>query len=427
MSKTNLKTKIMEKVVGNPSNTVSIFTPLKISIRTADETSTKLPVTHLNGAPLMGAVSNLHWYKKEEPPIDDNVITEPKQTNMDIKYEYVEKEPLEHESYVYIDNDDLSRDIGLHRDVNLEYNLSICIYKINHELRTPFLEFFFEKKEGFYQFPETTITFNNIPENTDIDTYFLDECSRLYNSKSEKSNENISEMYKGFVDVGNNNIIAIFENPDFIQSAIIESQDVLEKPPVSNAENPQEDVLEKPPLSNAENPQEDSIWAILDEITIKKRILDIPIKQYIIDMFNEYKVLNNIKDSTNFPIEKPIILYQCNGTYKNYENNYYNENEHRSKSISMMDERIDHDVFGNIYLFSIQPLEYDNLSKIKRYAAFVNNTLYMLNDTNITKEELVGDEQDISKLPFKTYHCISFKEDEKDYWSINTNHLFIEL
>jgi hypothetical protein len=402
MSKTNLKTKIMEKVVGNTSNTVSIF-------------------------------------KKKELPIDDNIITEPKETNQpksSINVQYIEKQPIENETYVYIENDDLSREIELHRDLNLEYNLSICIYKINHELRTPFLEFFFEKKDGFYQFPETTITFNNIPENTDIDRYFLDECSRLYNSKSEKPIENISEMYKGFVDVGNNNIIAVFENPDFIQSVIIEppvstienpQTDVLEKPPVSDIENPQTDVLEKPPVSNIENQQDDSIWAILDEIIIKNRILDIPIKQYIIDMFNEYKVLNNIKDSTNFPIEKPIILYQCNGTYKNYENNYYNENEHRGESISMLDERVEHDVFGNIYLFSIQPLEYDNLSKIKRYAAFVNNTLYILNDTNITKEELVGDEQDISKLPFKTYHCISFKEDDKDYWSINTNQLFVEL
>ena len=397
MSKTNLKTKIMEKIIGNPSNTVSII-------------------------------------KKEEPPIDDNVITEPKQTNQlnqpksDIKYEYIEKEPLENESYVYIGNDDLSRDIELHRDLNLEYNLSICIYKINYELRTPFLEFFFIKKDGFYQFPETTIKFNNIPENSDIKTYFLDECSRLYNSTPLKNlNENISEMYKGFVDVGNNNIIAVFENLDFIQSTDNKKTDVLEKQLNTNAENPPKDVLEKQPNTNVENPQDDSIWAILDEILIKKRILDIPIKQYIIDMFNEYHILNEIKDSTNFPIEKPIILYQCIGTYKNYENNYYNENEHRSKSISIMDERIDHDIFGNVFLFSTEPLEYDNLSKIKRYAAFINNTLYMLNKTNITKEELVGDETNITKLPFKTYHCISFKEDDKDYWSINTNHLFIEL
>ena len=40
-----------------------MFTPLKHSIRTKDEYSTKLPVTDLYGAPLWGADSNLHWYK----------------------------------------------------------------------------------------------------------------------------------------------------------------------------------------------------------------------------------------------------------------------------------------------------------------------------------------------------------------------------
>ena len=39
------------------------FTPLKISIRIADEISTKLPVTYLEQAPRRGAVSNLHWYQ----------------------------------------------------------------------------------------------------------------------------------------------------------------------------------------------------------------------------------------------------------------------------------------------------------------------------------------------------------------------------
>uniref|UniRef100_A0A6C0BX25 Uncharacterized protein n=1 Tax=viral metagenome TaxID=1070528 RepID=A0A6C0BX25_9ZZZZ len=39
------------------------FTPLKNSIRSADEFSSKLPVTDLYGAPLRGADSNLHWYK----------------------------------------------------------------------------------------------------------------------------------------------------------------------------------------------------------------------------------------------------------------------------------------------------------------------------------------------------------------------------
>jgi len=41
-------------------------TPLKISNRTAVETSTKLPVTDLKQAPFQGADSNLHRYKQHK-------------------------------------------------------------------------------------------------------------------------------------------------------------------------------------------------------------------------------------------------------------------------------------------------------------------------------------------------------------------------
>ena len=40
-----------------------MVSPLNNSIHTADEFSSKLPVTDLYGAPLLGADSNLHWYK----------------------------------------------------------------------------------------------------------------------------------------------------------------------------------------------------------------------------------------------------------------------------------------------------------------------------------------------------------------------------
>uniref|UniRef100_A0A6C0DKJ5 Uncharacterized protein n=1 Tax=viral metagenome TaxID=1070528 RepID=A0A6C0DKJ5_9ZZZZ len=46
----------------NSYNKFQNFTPLKNSIRTADETSTKLPVTDLYGAPRRGADSNLYRY-----------------------------------------------------------------------------------------------------------------------------------------------------------------------------------------------------------------------------------------------------------------------------------------------------------------------------------------------------------------------------
>ena len=44
------------------------FTPLKNLIRTADYSSSRLPVTDLNEAPQRGADSNLRRYKMERIP-----------------------------------------------------------------------------------------------------------------------------------------------------------------------------------------------------------------------------------------------------------------------------------------------------------------------------------------------------------------------
>jgi monoamine oxidase len=67
-----------------PSNILSnknILQPLitlKNSIRSADNSSTKLPVTYLNEAPLWGADSNLHWYKNiilyDKPKITELIL-----------------------------------------------------------------------------------------------------------------------------------------------------------------------------------------------------------------------------------------------------------------------------------------------------------------------------------------------------------------
>ena len=49
---------------GTVTEDIATITPLKNSIRIADNSSTKLPVTDLNEAPLWGADSNLHRYKE---------------------------------------------------------------------------------------------------------------------------------------------------------------------------------------------------------------------------------------------------------------------------------------------------------------------------------------------------------------------------
>jgi len=54
------------------------ITPLKKSMCSADDSSTVLPVTDLDGEPRRGADSNLHWYKKDDNSENNLLIIERK-------------------------------------------------------------------------------------------------------------------------------------------------------------------------------------------------------------------------------------------------------------------------------------------------------------------------------------------------------------
>jgi len=62
-------------------NIKTYFTPLKNSIRTADDSSTVLPDTDLDGAPRRGADSNLHWYNMKSNDIGEYKILICEQNN----------------------------------------------------------------------------------------------------------------------------------------------------------------------------------------------------------------------------------------------------------------------------------------------------------------------------------------------------------
>jgi hypothetical protein len=75
----------------NSYNKFHNFTPLKNSIRTADETSTKLPVTDLYGAPRRGVDSNLYRYNEIVYQRYDNsksVVFNAEEKNVEEKNKY---------------------------------------------------------------------------------------------------------------------------------------------------------------------------------------------------------------------------------------------------------------------------------------------------------------------------------------------------
>mgnify|MGYP005992415617 CR=1 FL=1 len=59
----------------------------------------------------------------------------------------------ESQNYVYLDNDDLSRDFLMDRDLTKQYTIQLVMYHMNTALDLPFLEFYLEGSNNSYSFP----------------------------------------------------------------------------------------------------------------------------------------------------------------------------------------------------------------------------------------------------------------------------------
>jgi hypothetical protein len=124
-----------------------------------------------------------------------------------------------------------------------------------------------------------------------------------------------------------------------------------------------------------------------------------------------------ITNSSN-AVEIPLSVYICESNNNEQINSYYDET-FEEKTESLINQRIIHPIFGSTYLFTTQPLEYNNLSKIKRFALFSNSVIYLLN------KDIPIDEYKSQQI--NEYTGICFYEDNSEFWSIKDSNLFIEL
>jgi hypothetical protein len=359
------------------------------------------------------------------------------------------------ETYNYLSDDPLSKEFIINLDENEPVIVATCLYKINNDGNIPVLQFYFVKENAEYGFPTLEIDFELIKETfqnqktgaigptpieeeykleeviseempnenpefedveeplienmenpikelpkeekklvqpgteyqdgfdqEDIDKLFFEKISNILKSTTNLSPETTNDKYKGFIKI-ENKYVAVF---DFTETGFEES--------------------------------EGSLWGIVDEIVNKKRILDIPVQEYIHNLFYENPFMKYINNSSGLAIEIPIIVYICEETNGSYDNSYYNVDETRENTTSLIDKRTNHEIFGSSYLFTSDPLNYNNLSKIKRFALFTSTSIYLLNDN-------VGFLPEYKLL--RDYEMICFKENESEYWSVKKSALFFEL
>jgi hypothetical protein len=157
------------------------------------------------------------------------------------------------------------------------------------------------------------------------------------------------------------------------------------------------------------------VWGILDEIINKHRIADTGIQESNYRLFYENQNIIYIKNEEQQKIEIPISGYLCIPGYKNA----FKTNDSLDASISLIVEKIDHPIFKKVYIFSYEPIEYENLDSIKRYVIFTKGATYLLNnDFELTPEMNI----DIFDTP-----CVSFYKNGKLFWGVKNNDNFTEL
>ena len=221
-------------------------------------------------------------------------------------------------------------------------------------------------------------------EYDEITNLFFEQCSQYFQKITGLSGETASDKYKGYISLADNKHIAVFDVTDLEME-----------------------------------PQEDSIWATLYEIIDKKQILDIPVAEFTHKTFSENPVMKYIINQKGAAIDIPIIVYMCQENDGSYDNSYYSEEESREQSESIINYRISHPVLGYCFLFTTEPFEHNNLSKIKRFSLFTIDTIYLLN-----KDRDLSEYQD---LDLHEYETLCFYENSVEYWAVDSSDQFLEL
>ena len=168
-----------------------------------------------------------------------------------------------------------------------------------------------------------------------------------------------------------------------------------------------------------------SCLALVDEIVNVKKIEDTPIHEYITKMFENNSEFLNMKDDDSNIVENPILAYLCK------KNDDVYENVISDSSIDEIDTSVNHNIFGNIYLLTKNPIDntggffsfFSGSAKLKRYSLFLENSIDVSNnETNITE---FMKEKDITE--YDSYTCILYQENGNTFYVVKSKTLFTEI
>ena len=237
-------------------------------------------------------------------------------------------------------------------DILKEYTIRICGYKMMNTYNLPFLQYILNTQDDVLKFPEfqfkcaTNIPVNDAEEYSPKHIFFQNECSKhILKFAIPLVADSIENMYKGFVKSSDfeNTIYVFFDLTYF------------------SLDNTMVELI------------------TIDEIINKHQFNMFTIDPSVYKIFYQIPDTMTIKNKWGKRIPIPFVLYPCISTENGYENSHHSDDV-QDNLISIIDERVNHPYYGNIYLFSTKPLQNDISQNLylKRYVVFCINSIYII-------------------------------------------------
>ena len=298
-------------------------------------------------------------------------------------------------AYKYLDDVILSNNLVLFpRNLAETYTIHLCLFSINTDLHTPFLQFMFSKTDSIYQLPSAELDMATIQKSTSaesiqpkpdtegsvdgddededeydessgVDAEFLSQCSDLLQKTVSIPDIELHSRYRGFLeDDQNANQLYVFF--DCTGLNIETHSDKFQTG--------------------------EYIMAIVDELNVG-RINNVEISSDVLQIFNNNPFTKVINTTGGEPVPSPIISYLCTKNEdETYANEYYTA-ENGYDNISLIVPVVTHVKFDDIYMFSKSPLtgEYNN---IKRFALFYDETEDDVENKDIEDDDMSGSSEE---------------------------------
>lgn len=331
--------------------------------------------------------------------------------------------------YHYISNELLDRDFGVTLGNSLDvtsYEVRFCIFKVNGKCKDPFLQFFLEildkpKKDSdiltFPSFDLKTSLFDDTDEDPkDIfESKLFQKYKNLVKNTDEVSDKIMKESYRGYIEEINK------ENKHIIYAFFDSTYYGIKQ-------------------------TENQLWCILDEFINEKKVFgNCYTDENIYHLFTTNEHIVYVTDEYGENVNIPCCLYLCKLTEDehDYVNVYVDdkENDPKYKQHPELPYLIYHSVFGNNCLFfTTDPIEKDEVKKlktIKRYATYIDKSLYVLNihkDIDTINFDVDDDDDSFDGVPdedipktHEKYSCIYFFENYKQLWCMKDNLRYTEI